>query len=312
MLLMVNTVGFNYYIGYVLQMSVTGSLAELTKEENRDYYKLIYIKSGPCYFVLNKKEFVLTGACAICLNEKDSITFRKVNEEEIKILWFRPNVINPKLTIDIMNNPNRSLSITNAQDIYYLMQYVVEAEVSAKVLSLHTVDAAGIEYKLQVISELLDKQNSMFWPCRSRSYLIEILFCLARQIEEEEHIGQVSFYEGNARFAYDVIYYLQSCYNQKITIDMLSELFHTNRTTLLNDFKKFTGLSVNRYLIELRLKMAAMFLRDTELNIDEISERTGFHDVSYFSKVFKRKLSYTPSEYRKLYSSDPYGHNQLN
>jgi transcriptional regulator GlxA family with amidase domain len=46
--------------------------------------------------------------------------------------------------------------------------------------------------------------------------------------------------------------------------------------------------------------MASTLLRDTELSVDEICERTGFHDISYFSKLFKKKLYHTPSEYRKI------------
>ncbi len=306
---MLYTIGFNYYIGYMLYMSVTNHLMDLNQADAEEYYKIIYIKSGPSNFVLNDREFAMTGACAICLNGSDKITFRKVSEDEIKILWFKPNVIHTKLTMEVMDNPNRNLSASETQDAYYLMQFMKEAGVSAKILSLHTLDAATIDHKLQILTDLLDKQDTFYWPCRSRSYLIEILFCFARLEEDEESFQHVIFYEGNARFAFDVIYYLQSCYNQKITIEMLSDLFHTNRTTLLNDFKKITGLSVNRYLIELRLKMASALLRDTDLTVDEISDRTGFHDVSYLSKVFKRKLSYTPSEYRKLYYNDPYGTN---
>jgi AraC family L-rhamnose operon regulatory protein RhaS len=288
-------------------MSVTKGLASLGQGEAEGYYKIIYIKSGPCNFVLNEKEFILTGACVICMNDEDTILFRRVCEEDVSILWFKPNVINSKLSIKVINNPNRRLTTTEHQDIYYLNQFVKEAKVSAKVLSLHTMEASGIEYRLQMIGELLVKQDSPTWPCKSRSYLLEILFCLTRQEEAEEENLPVPFYERDARFAFDVIYYLQSCYNEKITIERLTEQFHTNRTTLLSDFKKATGLSVNQYLVELRLKMAIMLLRDTELSVEEISGRTGFHDISYFSKVFKRRLSCTPSEYRKINKCDPYG-----
>jgi AraC family L-rhamnose operon regulatory protein RhaS len=169
-----------------------------------------------------------------------------------------------------------------------------------KILSLHAIDSATIEHKLQLLKEQLEKQSTGNWPCRSRSYLFEILFCLARQEEDEEAADNILSYEGHSRLAFDVIYYLQSCYNQKITVEKLAEEFHTNRTTLLNDFKKYTGQSINNYLIQLRLMMASTLLRDTELSVDEICERTGFSDISYFSKVFKKKINYTPSEYRRI------------
>ena len=78
----------------------------------------------------------------------------------------------------------------------------------------------------------------------------------------------------------------------------MARIFHTNRTTLLNEFKKNTGVSLSQYLAQKRFRIATALLRDTDLTISEICERTGFSDVSYFSKAFKKEISYTPSEYR--------------
>lgn len=297
---MLYTLGFNYYVGCVLPLSVTEGLSTLQQAEASEYCKVIFIKAGASHFLMNGKEFVLTGACAICMNEQDNITFYNVREAEVKILWFKSTVVNVKFTNDVLNNSNHKLSQTEFQDIFFLMQFTKEAEETTKILSLHTIDATDIEHKIQIINELLTKQSTSSWPCRSRSYFFEILFCLARQEEDESPSTNLLHYEGNSRLAVDVIYYLQAHYNNKITIEKLAEIFHTNRTTLINDFKKYTGQSVNQYLIELRLVMASTLLRDTELSADEISERTGFSDISYFSKVFKKKLIYTPSEYRKI------------
>ncbi|MDF2905803.1 MAG: transcriptional regulator, AraC family [Herbinix sp.] len=295
------TIGFNYYIGYLFSAKVTEGLCGLTDKAAGDFYKIIYIKSGSSHFVMNGKEFILTGASTICMNEKDEINFYHIDENVVRILWFHPQVINATFSIDIMNDTARKLTLTEQQDLYYMLQFLPGAAPTLKILSLHTIDSALIEHKLTLLKELLTKQDTNYWPCRSRSYLLEILFCLARQ-EEEEEINDLLHYDAYSRLAVDVIYYLQSSYSQKITVERLADEFHTNRTSLLNNFKKYTGQSVNQYLIQLRLTMSSTLLRDTELSIEEICERTGFSDISYFSKVFKKKLNHTPSEYRKLYN----------
>ncbi|MDF2485874.1 MAG: transcriptional regulator, AraC family [Herbinix sp.] len=295
------TLGFNHYIGYSFPVSVTEGLDGLTDRAAGEFYKIIFIKSGSCHFVMNDREFILTGASTIGMNENDKIMFYNINEEAVRILWFQPQVINSIFSLDFMRNQVKKLTTTEQQDLYYMLQFLPSADSSLKILSLHTIDSTLIEYKLTLLKDLLAKQDSNCWPCRSRSYLFEILFCLARQEEEEELNGLYS-YDNFSRLAVDVIYYLQSGYNQKITIERLAEEFHTNRTSLLNEFKKYTGQSVNQYLIQLRLTMASTLLRDTELSMEEICERTGFNDLGYFSKVFKKKLNHTPSEYRKLYN----------
>jgi AraC family L-rhamnose operon regulatory protein RhaS len=299
---MLHTTGYNFYEEYCFPLSVTEGLTQLQAEEAGDYYKIIYIKSGTSHFMMNQKEFIMTGACAICMNDQDQITFYNRSEETAWVLWFKPTIINMNFTPDTINNPNNILTSTEIQDLYYLLQFRIEAEATMKILSLHTMDSAVLEHKMQLLIELLAKQDSGYWPCRSRSYLFEILFCLARQEEDEEAISNVLQYDGSSRLAVDVIYYLQSCYNQKITIEKLAEEFHTNRTSLLSDFKKYTGQTVNNYLIQLRLTMASTLLRDTELSVEEICDRTGFHDISYFSKSFKKKINHTPSEYRRIYN----------
>lgn len=297
-----HTTGFNCFPGFVIPVSVTEGLSGLKEREAIEYFKVIFIKNGSCHFILNEKEFILTGASTICLNEKDEIKFQEVSEDMVKILWFKPSAVNSIFTLELLSNPVRQLSMTEGQDMYFLMQFLPDAAPSLKILSLHTIDSTLIEHKLQLLKDLLTKQDTGFWPCRSRSYLFEILFCLARQ-EEEEELNPIQPYNAYSRLAVNVIYYLQSSYNQKITIEQLAEEFHTNRTSLLSDFKKYTGQSVNQYLIQLRLTMASTLLRDTTLTIDEICDRTGFHDISYFSKVFKKKLNLTPSEYRRIYNA---------
>jgi AraC family L-rhamnose operon regulatory protein RhaS len=296
-----DTLGFNHYPNYAFPVSVTEGLSGLKEREAVEFFKVIFVKSGSCHFMLNGKEFILTGASTICLNHKDEIRFLRISEEMVKILWFRPTAINSLFTLELINKPSRTLTVTEGQDMYYMMQFLPEASPSLKILSLHTIDSTLIEHKLQLLNELLTKQDTGYWPCRSRSYLFEILFCLARQ-EEEEVIDPIQPYNNYSRLAVNVIYYLQSCYHQKITIEQLADEFHTNRTSLLSDFKKYTGQSINQYLIQLRLTMASTLLRDTTLTIEEICDRTGFHDISYFSKVFKKKLQLTPSEYRKIYN----------
>lgn len=296
-----DTIGFNYYIDYCFPISVSNDPTELTKTDAKKYYKIVYIKSGTYHFRLNHKEYVLSGPHAICLNEQDQIEFLNLPNELIRILWFQPMIINDLFTFETLRNPTRSMSLTAYQDTFFIKQFFPHAEISSKIIAIRMVDFTNIEQKLIQLQSLLEKQNTNSWPCRSRSYLYELLCGISRQDEDETDFCELADNGSSSRLAIDVIYYMQSYYSNKITIESLCTEFHTNRTTLLNDFKKYTGLSINRYLIQLRLTMASKLLRDTELSIDEICERTGFKDISYFSKSFKKEMNLTPSDYRKLH-----------
>lgn len=98
-----------------------------------------------------------------------------------------------------------------------------------------------------------------------------------------------------------IVLYLQMNYQKRITIDTLTREFHINRTTLTQRFSKVTGVSVMAYLINLRVRLAALMLRDTSLPVTEIMTRVGFNDMTYFGRVFRKHTGLTPSNYREKY-----------
>ncbi len=293
------TIEQNYQTGYILPLFVTEEKSTLLLPEAQDNYRILYMESGTLHIRLNDKEYILTGAYALCLNERDQLELYDKSDTDLLIMYFKPSVINNRFRFDIFDFTD-VLSATERQDLYYLSNFKYSAPVSSKILQLHAIDSSVIKQKLLLLKEQLTAQNSGYWPCRSRTYLFEILFSLVRPEEKEENVFSYQIDSSFSKLTVDVIYYLQTCYSKKLTIEKLAQIFHTNRTTLLADFKRSTGISINRYLTQLRMTMAAALLRDTELTINEICERTGFSDISYFSKSFKKEIQLTPSEYRRI------------
>ena len=65
-------------------------------------------------------------------------------------------------------------------------------------------------------------------------------------------------------------------------------------------FKKYTKYNFSTYLNMIRIEEAKLLMSNHQLSIKEISERVGYEDFSYFSKVFKTYEGIVPSEYRKI------------
>lgn len=68
-------------------------------------------------------------------------------------------------------------------------------------------------------------------------------------------------------------------------------------------FKQIYHVSPQQYLIELRLRRAKELLQYDTTPITEISQVCGFADPCYFSRIFKQKTGYSPSEYRETYGT---------
>lgn len=99
--------------------------------------------------------------------------------------------------------------------------------------------------------------------------------------------------------AHEIKKYINQNYATRITLDSLSNRFFYSKTTIMNVFKNAYGLSVNQYLQDTRLNHAQQLLEHSDDSIYTISEKCGFGDQNYFSKVFSKKYGVTPSSYQK-------------
>ena len=64
-------------------------------------------------------------------------------------------------------------------------------------------------------------------------------------------------------------------------------------------FKNETGMTLNQYITDFRMKKAAQLLADPRNRINDISGQVGYNDGNYFSKSFRKITGVSPSEYRE-------------
>lgn len=93
--------------------------------------------------------------------------------------------------------------------------------------------------------------------------------------------------------------YLEDHYQEKITLEHLSEQFFINKFYLTRIFKEEFGISINNYLTQIRITHAKQELRFTDKTIEQIGFSCGIEDANYFSRIFKKVEGTTPGEYRK-------------
>ncbi len=72
-------------------------------------------------------------------------------------------------------------------------------------------------------------------------------------------------------------------------------------STFCKTFKKRYGISFIEYVHSIRINNAKKLLIQTNFYIDDICYESGFHNVSFFNRKFKKITGLTPSAYRKRY-----------
>ncbi|WP_455673288.1 response regulator [Phocaeicola sp.] len=92
--------------------------------------------------------------------------------------------------------------------------------------------------------------------------------------------------------------------NNEFNIDYWCKEVAIGRTRLNGKIKSLTGLTLNDFILQIRLQKCAELLSDPELSISEIAWQAGFSSGSYMGKCFKERFGITPLQYRNQQHSD--------
>lgn len=96
-----------------------------------------------------------------------------------------------------------------------------------------------------------------------------------------------------------VFQYIEKHYNKEITVEQLAALAGLSRYHFSRLFKELTNKTITEYINQIRIEKSEYLLRNTTMNISEIAHASGFNDIYYFSRTFKKNKNISPSQLRK-------------
>ncbi|SFT24893.1 response regulator [Paenibacillus sp. BC26] len=107
---------------------------------------------------------------------------------------------------------------------------------------------------------------------------------------------------GKHSVIHEAIAVIQARYaDPQFKLEELLSVLNISVTHFYNMFKQETGKSFISYLIEYRIEQAKGLLsQQKQLKTYEVGERVGYPDYPHFTKLFKKVVGVTPSEYRKI------------
>lgn len=100
-----------------------------------------------------------------------------------------------------------------------------------------------------------------------------------------------------------ILKYVEEHYADHITIDDMAAITFYSKSHFMKFFKAHMGTGFIEYLNDYRLTIAERLLRTSDATVLEIAEKSGFDNLSYFNRMFKRKYGQSPGKQRKLFSS---------
>ncbi len=113
-----------------------------------------------------------------------------------------------------------------------------------------------------------------------------------------ELFSQISKSEKDEKYVLKAMNFMKNNYNIGITIDDCAKHLNISRAYLRNLFYLETGVSPQKFLMNLKMERAE-FLLKTTYPITEIARAVGYDDVLQFSRIFSKYHNMSPKAYRK-------------
>lgn len=164
---------------------------------------------------------------------------------------------------------------------------------------IETISVEDLSFVEETFRQMYDvwkeKKQGYRYLCMSLLYNLLYFF----NCQENSHIIDSVTHDGKMGAALD---YIHGNYrNGNIEISRLADICAVSDTYFRKLFKKINGVSPQQYIINLKLEFASHLLGSNLYTISEVSQKSGFSDTKYFSRIFKARFGLTPKKYQSLH-----------
>lgn len=142
--------------------------------------------------------------------------------------------------------------------------------------------------------ETLETLRDTLW---SMSFLSELEQYTLEKISAFFHTADNNY--SQYPLAYKMRLYVDENFaNEELSLPLIASQFSVSESYVCVLFKKAFQITINQYIINLRMEKARDYLTNTNKKIKEISTLTGYRDCNYFIRLFKKNMGVTPADYR--------------
>lgn len=93
---------------------------------------------------------------------------------------------------------------------------------------------------------------------------------------------------------------MQARIHEQLDLDTLAETVNLSKYHFVKKYKEITGTTPINHFIQLKIERACHLLDTTNNHVNEIAFSVGYEDAYYFSRIFKKLMGVSPSQYRKM------------
>ena len=243
-------------------------------------FEFLYVESGQIICGIGEKQIILSKGDAIFINSKILHRFYASSGGVIPNFVCMPEFIAPENSLVFKK---------------YILP-IISSNMSFQCFQIAEPWQARI---IQIMIKIMGTQENEKIRELSTLALLQDLWLIFYEnvkLSDKEKMQTVD--EAAQKRVQLMMQYIHENYNHEMSLDEIASHIGISKSTALNLFQRFLHTTPVSYLIGYRLQAASWLLKNTNKKVKTIAYESGFRNVDYFCRLFKKRYHLTPSEYR--------------
>lgn len=247
--------------------------------------------------------------------DKESLTARSDDKtiviEQGEMLFHKPNEFH-SLSANGQSAPNVFIMsfVCKSRAMRFFENKKIKLDKSLVKFIYFIIEESKKTFNLPYSNPELKKMEFLPRPALGGQQLmenfLEILLISIMRDETEKENPDVVFLpeeEFGGRISQSVIRVLNDKVDEKLCVQDICDKLNYNKSYIFRQFKKDTGSTIMVYFTRLKIEKAKKLLRETKMNVTQISDSLSFDTPNYFTKTFKKVTGVSPLKYKRIYVS---------
>lgn len=251
-------------------------------EHKHDYVEVVYMCSGKTTHIVNGKNIYLNKGELLFLNQSAIHAVNKASISDIAINF----IILPKFF-------NKSIDIFGEEETT-LRRFLIDS------LCKQNTGPGYLHFKVSSIPQIQNLIENLLWILiKETTNKIKVLQMSMNLLFLYliNYTDTLDCEDTNEATVLKVLRYIDTNY-ETANLKEISEILHYDVPWLSREIKNKTGETFTEIVQNRRLAQAAFLLKNTKINIVDISLAVGYENISYFHRIFKSKYNKSPKSYR--------------
>ena len=232
-------------------------------------FQLLYVASGKAHFYFNGVEKIVPAGNMVLYRPREEQRYYYYGIDHTEVYWVH-------FTGNNVTNILRKYGFKDGEHV------------------IHT--GVSLDYKrifMMMIQELKlckpDYEEMLVYRLRSLFIMIHRLEDKTPKIKNDFLVDEMD----------KAVRYFHENYHKQISIEDYANEHAMSVSWFIRNFKEYTSTTPTQYILSLRISNAQSLLEGTSMNVAEVANIVGYENPLYFSRVFKKAVGMSPSDFRK-------------